>query len=66
MKKKKLTERQQVRKWIEEDNLPDDIEETLNEIFRIVVVYKENHPNVTLRQAYVYAYIVYINKKIGE
>ena len=66
MKKRKLTERQQVRKWIEEDNLPDDIEETLNEIFRTVIIYKENHPNVTLRQAYAYAYMVYINKKIGE
>lgn len=66
MKKKKLTERQQVRKLIEEDNLPDDIEEALSEIFKTVVIYRENHPNVTLKQAYAYAYIVYVNKKIGE
>lgn len=66
MKKRKLTERQQVRKWIEEDNLSDDIEEILNEIFKTVVIFKENNPNVTLRQAYSYAHITYINKKIGE
>ena len=64
--KKKLTDRQQVKKWIEEDNLLDNIEEVLNEIFKNVVVYKENQPNATLRQAYSYAYIVYINKTIGK
>ena len=67
MKKKKLTERQQVRKLIEESNLPDDdIEEALSEIFKTVAICRENHPNVTLKQACAYAYIAYVNKKIGE
>lgn len=64
MKKEKFTERQQIEKWIKEDNLLDDSEEVLNEVFEIAMYYKENHPNVTLMRAYTYAYIVYVNNTI--
>lgn len=37
MKKEKFTERQQIEKWIKEDNLLDDSEEVLNEVFCYVL-----------------------------
>ena len=64
MKKRKLTERQQIREWIVGDSLTDDLEYTLNEIFKMTMDYKKEHPNVPLRQAYSYAYITYMDEII--
>lgn len=59
---KKLTERQQIQQWLREDSVLDDSDSTVSDIFTITMKYMESHHEVTLVQAYAYAYITYIDK----
>ena len=59
---KKLTERQQIQQWLREDYVLDDSESTVSDIFTITMKYMERHPEMTLVQAYAYAYITYMDK----
>lgn len=59
---KKLTEYQQIQQWIRDDSVLDNSESTISDIFTITMKYMERYPEMTLIQAYAYAYVTYMNK----
>lgn len=64
MSKKKLTPRQQVAEWMEENSIPTD-EEHINFIFDNVNYYQRTR-NLDLRYAYLVASMVYQNNQAEQ
>lgn len=61
----KLTYRQQMKLWLEENSSVESSEDVLGKIFSTAVDYKKTHPNLTLKQLYSYAYMVYLDEKFS-
>lgn len=55
MKNEKLTVRQQIKDWVLYDNLleDNDKETLIDDIFRKTMIYKLDHQDISLRQAYI-------------
>lgn len=60
--RKNITERQQIRVWLDESDIEDKSENMLNYMFKKAMMFKNAHSNVTLKQAYSYAYMTYVNE----
>lgn len=62
MKKDKLTDRQQFKKWIEEDMElpPDELERVLTYIFEVGMNYKKKYPDLKLRTLYACGHMTYM------
>lgn len=57
-KNRKLTGREQFRKWMERDKGTfDNSEETLTKIFSIAMDYRKEHLDLSLKELFSYAYI---------
>lgn len=56
---KNITNRQQIKIWMQESNLETD-EESISKMFELAMEGINKYDEITLRQAYCYAYIRFI------